>query len=145
MNTVTAGAQTFPSIAMDEDGDFVITWSSLSQDGSGYGVYGQRFNAAGAPRGEEFQVNVTTAGNQNFSAVATDADGDFVVTWTGSDQDGDRTGIFARRYDASDSPKWRVSGQYHRIRKPEILLGGHERGGRLRCHLDESARRQRRR
>ena len=104
VNNVTRGEQTLPSVAMDDDGDFVVTWSSFDQDGSLYGVYARRYNAVGEAEGDEFRVNQFTSGNQNFSAVAMDADGDFVVTWTSSDQDGDRTGIFGRRYDASGSP-----------------------------------------
>ena len=104
VNTHAADAQTFPSIAMDADGDFVVTWSSLFQDHDIYGVYAQRFNAAGLPQGDEFQVNTCIAGNQNYSAVAMDSDGDFVVTWTSSNQDGDRTGVFGQLYDSSGTP-----------------------------------------
>ena len=39
VNTVTNNAQRFPKIAMDANGDSVVTWESLMQDGSGYGVY----------------------------------------------------------------------------------------------------------
>jgi len=105
VNTTTSGPQTFPGVAMDAGGDFWVTWSSLGQDGSGYGVYARRFSAAGEPRGGEFRVNTFVAGNQNFSAVAVDPLGDGVVVWTSADQDGDRTGIFAQRYDAGGSPR----------------------------------------
>jgi hypothetical protein len=71
------------SIAMDADGDFVVTWSSNGQDAIlSYGVYAQRYNAAGVKQGGEFRVNTTTTGTQKFSTVAMDADGDFVVTWS---------------------------------------------------------------
>ena len=65
---------------MDADGDFVVTWSSHGQDGSGWGVYAQRYNAAGVTQGGEFRVNTTTANTQGSPTVAMDADGDFVVT-----------------------------------------------------------------
>ncbi len=100
INTTTNRSQTFPSVAMDEDGDFVVTWSSLLQDGGGYGVYARRYSAAGAAQGGEFRINQHTPGNQNFSSVAMDEDGDFVVVWTSSDQDGDVTGVYARCFDA---------------------------------------------
>src|SRR5690242_4695077 len=41
----------------------------------------QRVLLSFAAIGPEFPVNATTAGNQNESAVAADADGDFVVAW----------------------------------------------------------------
>ncbi|MGL5095271.1 MAG: hypothetical protein ACRDD1_06765, partial [Planctomycetia bacterium] len=86
------------STAMDADGDFVVTWSSNLQDGSGWGVYAQRYNAAGVAQGAEFRVNTFTTGDQSASAVAMDADGDFVVVWAGRGLYGD--GIYARRYNA---------------------------------------------
>ena len=101
VNTTTASAQKFAAIAMDDAGNFVVTWSSLWQDYGGYGVYAQRFDATGAAVGEEFRVNTYTVGNQNLSAAAMDADGDFVITWTSQDQDGSGTGVFAQRYDAT--------------------------------------------
>ena len=50
-----ANAQELPSIARLADGGFVIVWQSNLQDGSGWGIYGQRYNAAGT-RGREFRV-----------------------------------------------------------------------------------------
>ena len=55
-----------PSVAMDADGDAVIVWQSAGQDGSGYGIYGQRFNAAGAKVGGEFQINTYTTNGQRY-------------------------------------------------------------------------------
>jgi phosphoheptose isomerase len=45
VNTYTTDSQRFPSIAMDSDGDFAIAWQSYEQDGSGNGVYAQRYAA----------------------------------------------------------------------------------------------------
>lgn len=87
------------SIAMDAAGDYVVTWSSEGQDGSGWGVYAQRYDSAGVAQGGEFQVNTTTANHQEFSTAAMDADGDFVITWSslnGTDWD-----VYAQRYNAS--------------------------------------------
>ncbi len=105
VNTTTAGDQLFSTVAMDADGDFVVTWTSLGQDGSGYGVYGRRYNAAGLPQGGEFQVNTTTASDQLFSTVAMDADGDFVVTWSSFGQDGSGYGVYGRHYNAAGLPQ----------------------------------------
>src|SRR5205085_2007540 len=72
VNTVTAGAQTAPVVAVGTAGDFVVAWASAGQDGDGQGVYARRFNAAAAPAGE-FRVNSFTAGDQGTPAVTTDA------------------------------------------------------------------------
>ena len=51
VNTFTTGAQRFPSVAMDADGDFVVAWDSAAQDGSSTGIFAQRYNAAGVGTG----------------------------------------------------------------------------------------------
>jgi hypothetical protein len=104
INTVTADNQLYATIAMDADGDFVLTWESEGQDGDGTGVFAQRYTADGTPAGSEFQVNTYTTGNQWFPLIAMDADGDFVITWVSDgDQDGDGKGIYAQRYTADGS------------------------------------------
>src|SRR5262245_55264873 len=44
VNTTTNDYQFSPSVAA-VPGGFVVVWQSFNQDGSGYGVYGQRFDA----------------------------------------------------------------------------------------------------
>src|SRR5262245_57507468 len=51
------------AIASDANENFVVVWQSSAQDGSQYGIFGQRFDGAGAPLGAEFRVNVFTRGN----------------------------------------------------------------------------------
>ena len=104
INSYTAGDQYYESVAMDADGDFVAVWQSEGQDGSGGGIYGQRFNAAGVAQGDEFRVNTFTVGVQDFPTVAMTADGDFVIAWESNGQDGDGFGIYARRYNAAGVP-----------------------------------------
>ena len=102
VNTYTTGHQTSPSVAMDADGDFVVVWESYGQDGDGYGIYGQRYNAAGLKQGAEFPVNTYTTSYQTRPSVAMDADGDFIVVWNSyiHPPDSDDYGIFARTYRA---------------------------------------------
>ena len=110
VNTTTADRQVNPSVAVDADGDFVVAWHSYWQDGSGVGVYAQRFAASGAPVGGEFRVNTFTFGHQRLPSVAVDADGDFVVAWQSSGQDAASSyGVYAQRYAASGAP---VGGEF---------------------------------
>ncbi|MBD2090066.1 hypothetical protein H6F67_09395 [Microcoleus sp. FACHB-1515] len=86
-----------PSIAMDTDGDFVITWSGFrTQTGAQTGVFARRFNSAGTAQGSTFAVS---SGNSSNPDVAMDADGDFVIAWTGDD--GGSNGIKAQRFSAA--------------------------------------------
>src|SRR5262245_46568815 len=64
VNTYTTSRQQSGEVAMDSDGDFVLVWASLNQDGSGYGIYGQRYNSANIPQGSEFRVNSYTTDYQ---------------------------------------------------------------------------------
>src|SRR5262245_20780814 len=105
VNTFITGNQISPAIAMDADGDFVVVWDSYGQDGSGHGIYAQRYNAVGVPQGGEFRVNTTTSSGQIAPAIAMDVDGDFAVTWTDYTQDGSGRGIFAQRYNAAGIPQ----------------------------------------
>ncbi|MCF2148535.1 putative Ig domain-containing protein [Desmonostoc muscorum LEGE 12446] len=101
VNTSTSDIQGNPTVAMDADGDFVISWTSKDLDGFGYGVYAQRYNNAGEAQGREFQVNTYTDSNQGNSIVAMDADGDFVISWMSYAQDGSGYGIYAQRYNSA--------------------------------------------
>ena len=105
VNTYTTGAQAAPSVASDASGNFLVAWQeSNGQDGSGSGVFGQRFDASGVPQGGEFQVNSYTTGDQFLSAVTADGAGNFVVVWFGVDEGGVYYDVFARRFDASGTP-----------------------------------------
>ncbi|HEX2552173.1 MAG TPA: hypothetical protein VHL98_00630 [Microvirga sp.] len=98
VNTTVAEDQSYPTIAPLPDGGWVVTWTSGQQDGSGSGIYQQRFDAGGLPAGAEVQVNTTTAGSQSVSSVAALEDGGWVVSWVSSD--GSNTGVFQQRYDS---------------------------------------------
>ena len=53
VNTTTASTQAEPAVAGLSDGRFVVTWeSSNDQDGSGYGIFGQIYDARGAAQGQ---------------------------------------------------------------------------------------------
>jgi len=104
VNTFTTGDQINPDVAALTDGSFVVTWQSNNQDGSGWGIYAQRYNAIGTALGTEFLVNKYTTSDQTNSAVSALTGGGFVVTWQSKDQDGAGTGIYAQRYDAEGNP-----------------------------------------
>jgi hypothetical protein len=103
VNTYTTNSQLYPSIASDPSGDFVVTWQSAAQDGSSFGIFGQRFANSGMPVGPEFRVNSFTSGYQQDPSVAMEP-GTFVVVWNDQSQDGSGAGIFGQRYAASGAP-----------------------------------------
>lgn len=104
INTFTTARQSQPAVAMNADGDFVVTWESYGQDGSHVGVYAQRYDRTGLAQGPEFRANAYTTGEQYDPSVAIDAGGNFVVTWTSEAQDGSTYGIYAQRFTAMGTP-----------------------------------------
>ncbi len=93
-NTVTAGLQIYPNVAMAESGEFVVVWNTGFSE-----VDGQRFTSSGTAAGSEFSVNTTTASSQRNAEAIYDLDGEFVVAWRSYDQDGDGDGIFGQRFE----------------------------------------------
>jgi hypothetical protein len=105
VNTETTDDQSNPSIAMNADGDFVVTWQSENQtaaiDGM-YDVYAQRFSNTGNAVGSEFLVNTEIEDNQSSPVVAMDGNGEFVVAWqSGNQVPGGVFDIYAQRYEGS--------------------------------------------
>jgi hypothetical protein len=98
VNSLTYLDQQAPSVAALASGGFVIAWhtTDTAQDGAGWAVKAQRFDAAGAKVGSEFLVNTVVFGSQNNIDIAGLSNGGFVVTWqTGS---GATANIYARNY-----------------------------------------------
>ena len=104
INEYTTGSQTRPDIAALDGGGFVVAWSSDGQDGSLDGIVARRFDSVGSALGDEIVVNEYTTLLQSRPAVASLADGGFVVSWGSLNQDGDSSGVFARRFDAGGAP-----------------------------------------
>ena len=80
-NTFTNGDQRFADVAVLTDGSFVVVWDSPTPTSGFTDIFGQRFDAAGARIGGEFQINTLTANNQQFADVNPLPDGGFVVSW----------------------------------------------------------------
>ncbi len=104
VNTYVDGAQRNASTAALANGNFVVTWESVGQDGDSGGIYGQLFAHDGAAIGGEFSVNTETVGGQSSPKVETLTDGSFVVGWNSFDQDGSGFGGFAQRFDIDANP-----------------------------------------
>jgi hypothetical protein len=99
VNSSTISIQDYPAISAAGGGDWVVVWQGFVPN-SNLGVFGRRFDSAGAPVAAEFQVNAfTTDGDHRYPTVGVTGDGAFVVAWQGG-QDGDSGGIFGRRFAA---------------------------------------------
>ena len=99
VNTYTNNDQDLPAIAGLADGGFVIAWQSDGQDGSGDGIYAQRYTSSGVTTGSEFHVSTDTMGPQELAAVAGLTNGGFVIIWESIG--GELLEIYAQMYSSS--------------------------------------------
>jgi hypothetical protein len=78
--------------------DYLIVWTSLGQDGSREGVFGQFVHKDGSVVGPELRVNTTTLGQQMQPAVTSDGAEQFLLVWTSYTFSPNGMDLFARRY-----------------------------------------------
>jgi hypothetical protein len=82
VNEYIESHQSNSSIIGLNDGGYVIVWQSEEQDGSGKGIYLQRYNANSEKIDDEILINTTTEGSQYDPSITSLEDGGYIVTWT---------------------------------------------------------------
>lgn len=134
----TNGPQAAPVIATLTNGNVVVAWSSMFQDGNHQGIYARVMNPAGQGVGAAFQINQFSPFNQRDAAVAGLADGGFVVVWISENQGvnsldlnrgTNRVDVYARLYNPAGTARgdeFRVNTSSRRCGTPEVaaLAGG---------------------
>jgi len=89
---------TNPSIDVDANGNFIVTWHVGDQ------VFAQRFDASANLQGSIIEVGTTIDNNITPQpAVSMNDSGSFIITWSG--EDSDDNGIYAQLYNASGQPQ----------------------------------------
>lgn len=81
VNSYREDRQERPQVAVLSDNTAVVVWASYGQDGSHYGVFGQRLSAQGKKLGTEFRINDQTSLSQRSPALAALPNGRFVAVW----------------------------------------------------------------
>ncbi len=82
VNTSTTNAQGNPAVAMDLNGNFIITWSDTGQTLSFFNdIKAQQYTRDGAPNGGEMQISNETTNRNDNSYVAMSQDGHWLVVW----------------------------------------------------------------
>lgn len=103
VNSGIIGVQREPAVAGLDDGGFVITWETTILDGSGYGIYAQRYDAQGHVIGSASRLNTFTTGDQTYSAVTGLTGGGYVGVWHSEDEDGQGFGVYGRAFRPGDA------------------------------------------
>ena len=81
INTTIESTQYAPTVEALNDGGFVVSWISSNQDGNGYGIVFQRFDAEANPIGDETIANTQTTDHQYQVASTALTDGGFALVW----------------------------------------------------------------
>ena len=97
MNTYSYGDQFAPQLGFFGK-DYLAVWTSLGQDGSMEGIYGQFMSQSGQLAGVEFRVNTDYGSRQVNPTVASDGVSRFLVVWSSYATSGNFD-LFAREYD----------------------------------------------
>jgi hypothetical protein len=94
-----------PAIAAGPEGGFVVAWQACCDD-DGDAVFARAFDGAGEALGAGVQVNSATAGLQIWPAIASGADGGFLVAWMspGVPESGFDFQVNGRPLDGSGAP-----------------------------------------
>jgi hypothetical protein len=112
VNTYTKDQVADPAVAALPDGSAIIAWSSYGEDGSLWGVFARKLSAKGAASpSKDIPVNQYTLYNQRKPAVATLANGDFVICWVSEQERAyNSVDIYARVFTAAGTPDTSVNG-----------------------------------
>ncbi len=97
LNTYVRGSQYAPRLSA-VGLDYLAVWTSLGQDGSREGVYGQFVHNDGSLVGHEFRVNTTTVSQQIQPVVTSDGVNQFLAVWTSYTGGANSFDLFAQRY-----------------------------------------------
>lgn len=124
VNTYRTSNQVNPSVAMEDDGDFVVAWTSYEADSSDIddkSLHSQLYASNGTPRGEQFQVNTYTTSYQDRPSVAASGDR-FAVVWrsmgsVGDDDSGTsmqgqlftQANVFSDGFESGDMSAWSMT------------------------------------
>lgn len=103
LNTTQFGDQYCPVIAA-QGNEYLVTWTSLGQDGSREGVYGQFLTSDGSLSGSELRVNTSTASQQLHATVASDGAARFLTVWSSFTPGAGSFDLFAQRYVNTSQP-----------------------------------------
>ncbi len=101
VNSVASDNDQHASVAMNDSGNFVVTWDRQSGGSTDSDVQAQRFNSSGVAQGGAISVTNTNSWWQDIANVAMDQSGNFVVSWSSNGQDGSGLGVYTRQYDST--------------------------------------------
>jgi hypothetical protein len=95
VNTILAGPQEWPRVALGDRNEFIIVWEHDTGDPNATEIAGRYFDGTGVPLADQFQLNTYILDEQRYPDVAMAGDGSYLAAWESNGQDGSGYGIFA--------------------------------------------------
>ncbi len=95
----------YTPVALQHDGTFLVAGTKrINNQGNDYDVHFQRFDADGTPLGPATPVHPPMPGWQDGPVIGIADDGQFVIAWLNTPENGPGYSIHARRYAADATP-----------------------------------------
>jgi hypothetical protein len=101
VNDYQTGNQVNPSISQLANGEFIVCWESMWQDGTFSSIFARRFSENCEKLGQEFRANADAENRQEWPGVTGLADGGFVICWRNWAKYGTEIQVRAHFYDAA--------------------------------------------
>ncbi len=102
VNSHTDDQQLFPSVALNDDGTFIVVWERSNTPAEGdKAIYGRLYDSNGVGFEAEFPVSAESAVCR-YPDVAADANGNFAVVWM---EDNSSNSIIGRLFDPNGTPR----------------------------------------
>lgn len=97
VNDLSAGAQQWPRVAVNDANEVVFVWQSDDDDPNlAPDAHARRFNLQGQPISRQISLNAPAWGRQRYPVVALAADGSFIAAWEHAEPGASDYDIFAR-------------------------------------------------
>ncbi|MFZ5892779.1 MAG: metallophosphoesterase [Myxococcota bacterium] len=109
VNSVSAGQQFNPAIAMAQAGDFVVTWEDDQEDDGNYQIFARGFTNTGGNRFAQKAVNTNSAGQHTMPSIGMANNGDFVVAWEDDSDANDFYQIYVRGFTIAGAQRFGVT------------------------------------
>ncbi len=104
-NDVGTGGTEHPSIALFNNGKFIITWTDFRKDTGNWNVYLQRFNESGVKQGTTSRINDVPGFTwQFYPNIAFENGGNSIVVWQDYRNSRDNPDIIGQRFHPDGSP-----------------------------------------
>ncbi|OGC81905.1 MAG: hypothetical protein A2W07_00630 [candidate division Zixibacteria bacterium RBG_16_43_9] len=96
------GWVSYPAIAVDLFGDFIITWQEENYYFNS-NIYAQLFDSSGTASDSTFRVEYGATSYAHAPSIALDGSGNFMITWADKRADGTYQ-VYAQRFNSAGTP-----------------------------------------